>query len=323
MNCNCNNNCYPNDTNGRQSVRPIANGCEPIHCPPAKCFCCTGMCAPKFNNADAHSIYANIQQIFDSKVVSGCSVNQPLNLTPTGCSIITEYTPCGGNGCCCGGDPIIDENSCFSIQSYSASILDAYPTTMPSAGDILINNIPYNGPVNVINQNKFSIALEDLNVNSLNAACQDNKEGSKVAIVVEPQGTTVNYIAEYILCGTVTTARGAYSFKMLIRNAEYVTTTHPTSIFTNDICIPYLSCQDTGLMTFDYCYSAQLIAPQIYVDANGQLSLTGTLIINPTNTIETLIDKRVVLNVVDTDKDCDNDNHNNNDGNCNCNCKCK
>lgn len=60
-------------------------------------------------------------------------------------------------------------------------------------------------------------------------------------------------------------------------------------------------------MTFDYCYSAQLIAPQITADENGNLRLTGTLIINPRNTIETLIDKRVLLNVVETDNGRDND----------------
>lgn len=329
MSCNCNNNNFSNDGNFRQITRPLTNGCEPIHCPPAQCFCCTGMQAPKFNAADAQSIFANIQQVFDSKVVSGCSINQPLNLTPTGCSIITEYTPCGGSGCCCSTDPCIDENSCFLIQSYSASILDAFPTTMPSAGEILINNVPFNGPVNVINRNKFSIALEDLNENSLNVFCQEEREGSKVAVVVEPSGTTVNFIAEYILCGTVTTSRGAFSFKMLIRNANFDTTVHPTNIFTNDICIPFLSCQDTGLMTFDYCYDAQLIAPQIIANENGELSLTGTLIINPHNTIETLIDKRVLLNVIEPGNDCDKkeepckdkckDKCNDNNG-CNCNC---
>ncbi len=317
MNCNCNCNCCPpcdnNKNNG--SVRPIVNGCEPIACPPAKCFCCTGMNVPKFNSSAAHSIFANVQQIFDSETVAGCNISQPINLTPTGCSIITEFTPCSGG--CCVSDPVIDENSCFVIQSYSATILNAYPTTAPTASDILINNIPFGGPVNVINQNKFSIALEDLSESVFNPLCQEKKEGSKVAVVLDPQGTTISFIAEYILCGTVTTSRGAFRFKMLIRNAEYETTTHTTSIFTNDVCLPFLRCKDTGLMTFDFCFDAQLIAPQIFVDANGQLTLTGTLIIIPTTTIETLIDKKVILSVIDAD-DAEKG-----DIDCNCTHKCK
>lgn len=327
MNCNCNNNNFSAndfDTTTRQAVRPIANGCEPIHCPPSQCFCCTGMHAPKFNDSEARSIFANVQQIFDSEVVRGCSINQPVNMTPTGCSILTEFTSCGRNSCCCNEDPCIDEDSCFVVESFSASILDAFPSNMPRANEILINNVPFDGPVNVINRNKFSIPLEDLNPKSLNALCQDDREGSKVAVVVEPCGTTVKFIAEYILCGIVTTSRGAFRFKIVIRNADFETTNHPTNIFTNNICIPFLTCQDTGLMTFDFCYDAQLIAPRLFVDGDDQLRLTGTLIISPTNTIETLIDRKVILNAIevdrDRDRDCDRDREADRDCDRNCDC---
>lgn len=325
MSCNCNNNF---DTTAFQASA-VTPGCEPIQCPPAQCLCCDGITAPTFSNSAAHSIYANVQQVFDSKTVSGCSITQAIDLTATGCNIITEYTPCGGNGCCI-DDPGIDENSCFTIRSFSATLPDAYPSAIPTAAEILINNVAFDGPVNTINRNKFSIPLEDLNPTALNDFCQSEGNGSKAAVVINSTGTTVRFIAEYILCGTVTTARGAFQFKTLIRNDDFATSEQTTNIFTNDTCIPFLNCQSTGLMTFDFCYDAQLIAPRLTADANGQLTLTGTLIIHPTNTIETLIDKRVILNAMEVseppvcncERSCCNDSaQQTRTASRNCNCK--
>ena len=310
MSCNNSNNIFNTNTFSRNrsscgcgcgcTTRTAENGdvllsayCNVPECPPVTNFCCDGIYPDRNSGGPATDIYAYVTQIIDSKSVQGAQLNEMLRLTPQNCGLIAEFTDC--NGCSC-SQPVLTSDSCFKVLAYESKIDVAYPTdSLPNTAFVINKYIP--SSVNELSRNLYEIPLANFNNAIYNDTCNLEGRNSSAPLIVAPMGTTINYQASFVLCGTVNANSGVYKFKFVINMEEPVTSCNCTSFMLPEICLPRIDSFEDPRLMVGFSYDSQLVAPNIDIDCDGQLVFTTALTVTPTMNAETVVDKKVILNV--------------------------
>ena len=271
----------------------LSDFCNVPDCPPVKNFCCEGISPEKNSGGRSKDIFAYVNQIIDSKSVQGTQLNEMIRLTPQNCDLIAEFTDC--NGCSC-AQPVLDNESCFKVLAYEANIDVAYPTdSLPNTAFVINKYIP--SAVISESRNMYELPLANFNNAIYNDVCTLEGRNSSAPLIVAPMGTTLTYQASFVLCGTVTANSGVYKFKFVIDMDEPITSCHCTSFMLPEICLPRINCFEDPRLLVGFCYDCQLVAPNIDINSDNQLVFTSALMISPTMNAETVVDKKVILNV--------------------------
>lgn len=290
--CGCGCGCRRERERENDEIR-LSDFCNVPKCPPVKNFCCEGITPDRNSGGKSKDIFAYVNQIVDSKSVQGTQLNEMIRLTPQNCDLIAEFTDC--NGCSC-AQPVLDSDSCFKVLAYESKIDVAFPTaTLPNTAFVINKYIP--SAVISDSRNMYELPLANFNNAIYNDICTLEGRNSSAPLIVAPMGTTITYQASFVLCGTVTSNSGVFKFKFIIDMDEPITSCHCTSFMLPEICLPRINCFEDPRLLVGFCYDSQLVAPNIDISNDGQLVFTSALMISPTMKAETVVNKKVILNV--------------------------
>ncbi len=289
----CNGGC-PSENN----TSPLMAFCDKTECPAITKPCCTGI-SPDKNAGEEKDIYAYVTQVIDTETVQGSLLNEMLRLTPQNSNFVAEFTDC--NGCSC-SQPVLDGDSEFRVLSSEVELNTVFLAEPLSACAFLLNQYT---PDDIISKNKngYEIALDSFNSRIYHDGCTQDGKNSAASLMVAPKGIPVSYQASFVLCGTVTSHSGTYGFKFIVRMDDPVTSYHCTSFILPRICLPVADGSGNARLTINFSFDGQLVAPNLAINCDNQLVFTAALSITPTMSAETVMDKKVILNI--REEDCE------------------
>ncbi len=287
--------CYQHsngDCPSQNNTSPLAAFCNHTECPAICNPCCTGI-TPARNAGEEKNIYAYVSQVIDAQEIQGSLLNEILRITPQNSNFVAEFTDC--NGCSC-SQPVLDNDSEFRVLSSSVELNTVFLTEPLSACSFLLNQYT---PDEIVAKNKncYEVALDSFDSRIYNDTCAENGENTAASLMVAPRGVEISYQASFVLCGTVTSHSGTYGFKFIVRMDDPCTSYHHTSFILPRICLPVADGSGNARLIVNFSFDAQLIAPCLSITCDNQLIFTAALSITPTMNAETVMDKKVILNI--------------------------